>query len=82
MFEIAGFRVTAHAAKRLVEMGLTATDVEDCLRNYVNRYEQSKYGPGRVMYQCDRIAVGTAEVPGEERVIVTVLWNRKEQWDR
>jgi hypothetical protein len=80
--DIAGYRLSSHALERMVEMGLTAQDVEDCLRNYTNRYSQSRYGPDRVMYQDARIGVGTAEPAGEVPVIVTVLWNRKEQWDR
>lgn len=79
---IAGFRLSVHAAERMIEMGLSASDVEDCLVRWSNRYEQSKYGPDRVMYQNERIGVATAEPARGEPVIVSVLWNRKEQWDR
>lgn len=79
---IRDWRLSFHAAQRMVEMGLTASDVEGVLEGFENRYEQPKYGPGRVMYQRGEVAVACAEVPGEEKVVVSVLWNRKEQWDR
>jgi len=79
---IRDWRLSFHAAQRMVEMGLTASDVELVLVDWDNRYEQSKYGPGRVMYQRGGVAVATAEVEGEDKVIVSVLWNKKEQWER
>ena len=79
---VAGFRLTRHAAERMVEMGLTLPDVERVLRVWDNRYEQSRYGPDRVMYQRGGLAVATAEPPGEVPVVVSVLWNKKEQWER
>ena len=82
MIYIKGFRLTWHAAERMVEMGLTASDLEQVLDGFENRYEQSRYGEGRFVYQRGGLAVGTAERAGDKPVIVTVLWNRKEQWDR
>ena len=79
---IGKYRLSHHAAVRMVEMGLTATTVEDVLNKWVNRYEQPRFGEGRFVYQKGAIAVATSEVPGTEPVILTVLWNKKEQWKR
>lgn len=79
---VAGFYLTRHAVERMVEMGLTCDQLAAVLRDYENRYEQGKYGAGRVMYQLGALAVATAERPGERRVVVSVLWNEKAHWTR
>jgi hypothetical protein len=71
------WRFTAHARHRLEEMGLTKRDVLAVLLAPEVSYEQSNRD-GRV-WQRGPIAVVTAL---EDPVVITVLWNRKDRWER
>ena len=71
------WRFTAHARHRIAQMGLTTRDVLLVLLRPEVSYEQSNR-EGRV-WQRGEIAVVTAPV---EPVVITVVWNRKDRWER
>lgn len=71
------WRFTAHARHRIAQMGLTTRDVLAVLLRPEVSYEQTNRD-GRVS-QRGPIAVVTAL---EEPVVITVLWNRKDRWER
>jgi uncharacterized membrane protein len=74
---VTAWRFTAHARHRIEEMGLTKRDVLGVLLAPEVSYEQTNRD-GRV-WQRGRIAVVTALL---EPVVITVLWNIKDRWER
>lgn len=71
------WRFSRHARERMAQMGLDARDVLAVLLRPEVSYEQSNRD-GRV-WQRGEISVVTAPV---EPVVITILWNRKEDWQR
>lgn len=70
------WRFTRHADERMRAMGLTRRDVLAVLLRPEVSYQQTRGGR---MWQRGLIAVVTAR---DEPVVITVLWNRKEDWSR
>jgi hypothetical protein len=74
---VTAWRFTAHARHRIAQMGLTTRDVLLVLLRPEVSYEQTNRD-GRV-WQRGPIAVVTAT---DEPVVITVLENIKDRWER
>lgn len=70
---VAGFDLTFHAMERMVEMDVTLDEVEKCLRDPEQSYDQPDYGAGSRIYQRGPLAVATVET-ATQRVVKSVLW--------
>lgn len=70
---VAGFDLTFHAMERMVEMDVTLDEVEKCLRDPEQSYDQPGYGEGSRIYQRGRLAVATVET-ATSRAVKSVLW--------
>lgn len=82
-WRVAGHGLTRHAAERMLEMGLTAWDVEEVLLRPEVTYEQAaKYGPGAEVRKLGKISVATGLDASGNRIVRTVLWNTQEQYTR
>lgn len=73
---MSAWRFTRHADERLAAMGLARRDVLAVLLRPDVTYQQTRGGR---MWQRGALAVVTAR---DEPVVITVLWNRKEDWTR
>ncbi len=73
---MSAWRFTRHADERLASMGLTRRDVLAVLLRPDVSYQQQRGGQ---IWQRAALAVVTAR---DEPVVITVLWNRKENWRR
>lgn len=73
---MSAWRFTRHADERLAAMGLTRRDVLAVLLRPEVSYQQTRGGR---MWQRGPVAVVTAR---DEPVVITVLWNRKDDWTR
>jgi hypothetical protein len=73
---MSAWRFTRHADERLADMGLTRRDVLAVLLRPDVSYQQTRGGQ---MWQRGPLAVVTSR---EEPVVITVLWNRKDNWRR
>lgn len=72
--------LTAHARRRMHEMGVTEEMVRRTVRHYERRYEQTEQGIGRWCYQRSLLAVIVDLSRPERPVIVTVLWRDMTMW--
>lgn len=70
------WRFSAHARQRIAEMGLDTRDVLAVLLRPEVSYQQTRGGQ---IWQRGEISVVTDRV---ESIVITVLWNRKEDWRR
>lgn len=70
------WRFTRHADERLTAMGLTRRHVLLVLLRPEVTYQQTRGGR---IWQRGVVAVVTDR---DEPVVITVLWNRKENWSR
>lgn len=70
------WRFTRHARQRIEEMGLEVRDVLAVLLRPEVSYQQTRGGH---LWQRGAISVVTAR---DEAVVITVLWNRKDDWQR
>lgn len=73
---MSAWRFTRHADERLADMGLTRHDVLVVLLRPDVTYQQQRGGQ---MWQRGSLAVVTSR---DEPVVITVLWNRKDNWRR
>lgn len=70
------WRFTRHARERMAQMGLEVRDVLAVLLRPEVSYQQTRGGQ---LWQRGAISVVTAR---DEPVVITVLWNRKDDWQR
>ncbi|WIF20574.1 BrnT-like toxin [Rhodococcus phage Jflix2] len=71
-------RLTAHARRRMSEMGVDRHEVEQALAHPDTAVRSGKY-PGCMNYRRGRICVG-AKTEGDEIVVITVVWPSHELW--
>lgn len=71
--------LSPHAIARAREMGLSFADITEVVRDPEVTYDQSHRGPGRVVAKRGDLSVVYCSDNG---VVITVLLNRLEQWDR
>jgi len=72
-----------HARKTMAARDISGGDVEDLLRNYLNRWTASHHRgrptPNRAVYQGSDLAC-VAEENSERILIITVLLKDQRQW--
>jgi hypothetical protein len=78
---VAGFQVSFHAMKRMLEMDVSLGALEEALRFPEQTYDQPNYGRGSRVYQKGGLAVAVVETP-HQRVVKSVLWRTQQRYER
>ena len=73
--------LSGHARERARQMNVPIPEVVKTVHDPEQTYPQTKYGPRRRMHQRGRLAV-PAKVYDDKVIVVTVLWNTRETFER